>query len=382
VLGPPSATARRPAGPGARGARTIGHGGRPGPDRRSHPHRRRRRAHRSDGAPGPVLPAPLGFPGRALESHHSIRLPQGRFEATLASVLPAGTDATNQSELRIGGVTFAGSDDPGVNGAADPLVPGDEDPTRVLIDSAPDFEIWKTSADLSGDPAVLLAGETLRYTITVKNVGTDDASDATLRDQIPVNTTYVPGSTTLNGAAVPDGPGGVAPLSAGILVHAPEDPTPGAMRADPDPAADNVATLVFDVVVDPAVPDGTVIANQALVSAVAGGVVDQPPEVLGADQLPGQPHGDGVALRRAAGDRGDEGHLGAFGDLVVLPSEGLVDGHPEAAQATEVLVALLEGLEEVLDGRPRLEGELLALQPQALPQGCEVENLDIHGAAI
>ena len=50
-------------------------------------------------------------------------------------------------------------------------VPGDEDPTRVTVVSAPVFQVQKISTDLTGDPNVLLAGETLRYTITVKNIG-------------------------------------------------------------------------------------------------------------------------------------------------------------------------------------------------------------------
>ena len=198
------------------------------------------------------------------------------FEITLAPVIANGRYATNQAQLSIGGVPFADSDDPNVNGPADPMVTGDEDPTRVLIQSAPDFQVEKTSSDITGDPNLLLAGETLRYTITVKNVGNDDAVDAMLRDQIPVNTQYVAGSTALNGAPVTDAAGGIAPLSAGILIHAPGDPTPGVMRADPSPAANNVATLVFDVVVNADVLDGTVISNQAFVSAPGGGVSDQP----------------------------------------------------------------------------------------------------------
>ncbi|MDJ0851481.1 MAG: hypothetical protein QNK04_24155 [Myxococcota bacterium] len=197
------------------------------------------------------------------------------YEVTLASVIANGTLATNQAQLLVDSVALADSDDPNVNGQADPVIPGDEDPTRVQIDSAPVFQVEKISDDLTGDPAVLLAGETLRYTITVKNVGDDNAVDATLRDDIPVNTTYVPGSTTLNGTAVPD-VSGLPPFATGLLIQAPEDPTPGAMRADPSATPDNVATLVFDVVVDPATLDGTVISNQAFVSAVGGGVVDQP----------------------------------------------------------------------------------------------------------
>jgi len=198
------------------------------------------------------------------------------FEITLAAAIANGTLATNQAQLRIGAVMLADSDEPNVNGQADSSVAGDEDPTQVRIVSAPLFQVQKISADLTGDPAVLLAGETLRYTITVKNIGTDHAVDALLRDDIPVNTTYVAGSTSLNGTPLPDGAGGVAPLSAGVQIYAPEDPTPGAMRADASATPDNVATLVFDVVVDAGVPDGTVISNQAFLSALAGGVSDQP----------------------------------------------------------------------------------------------------------
>ena len=163
----------------------------------------------------------------------------------------------------------------GVNGQADPLVAGDEDPTNVPITSAPAFRVEKTSTDVTDDPNVLLSGETLRYTITVENIGTDDAADALLRDAIPVNTAYVPGSTTLNGAAVADGPGGAAPTALGISIQAAGDPTPGSMQADAT-LGDDVATIVFDVVVDPAAADGTVISNQAFVSAPLGGVVDTP----------------------------------------------------------------------------------------------------------
>ena len=90
-------------------------------------------------------------------------------------------------------------DDPNVNGTADPEVAGDEDPTRVTIVSAPLFVVQKISTDLTGDPAVLLAGETLLYTLTLRNIGNEDAVSVMLRDAVPVNTTYVASSSTLNG---------------------------------------------------------------------------------------------------------------------------------------------------------------------------------------
>jgi uncharacterized repeat protein (TIGR01451 family)/fimbrial isopeptide formation D2 family protein len=196
------------------------------------------------------------------------------FEVTLAPVIANGTYVLNQSQLVMAGTTIAQSDDPNVNGAADPTIAGDEDPTRVRIVSAPAFQVQKTSTDLSGDPAVLLAGETLRYTITVKNVGNADATDALLRDQIPVNTTYVAGSTRLNGAVVPDS-GGLSPLVAGMPINAPGSPS-GTIPADASNSQANVATITFNVVVDPTVIDGTVISNQGYVSAPDGGVSDIP----------------------------------------------------------------------------------------------------------
>lgn len=198
------------------------------------------------------------------------------FDITLASTLTNGTVATNQSTLRLtDGTAFALSDDPNVNGTADPDVLGDEDPTRVTIVSAPAFLVQKISTDLSGDPDVLLAGETLRYTITVKNVGNEDATGVVLRDAVPVNTTYVPGSTTRNGVPVPDA-AGASPLVNGMLLHSPADPTPGSMPAGASSNPSNVATVTFDVVVDPDVVDGTVISNQGFVSAVDSGIVDHP----------------------------------------------------------------------------------------------------------
>jgi uncharacterized repeat protein (TIGR01451 family) len=197
------------------------------------------------------------------------------FEVTLAPVIANGTEVLNQSQLTMQGTVVALSDDPNINGAADPLVAGDEDPTRVRIASAPAFEVLKTSADLTGDPDVLLAGETLRYTITVRNTGNADATGVVLRDQIPVNTTYVPGSTRLNGTNLADN-GALSPLVSGLTIRAAGDPTPGALPADTPSAPGNVATIVFDVVVDPTVPDGTIISNQGYVSAIDGGIVDQP----------------------------------------------------------------------------------------------------------
>lgn len=203
----------------------------------------------------------LGAAGSATES---VTL---EFTAQLVPVVANGTLVWNQAQLFIAGAEVQRSDDPAVGGT--------QDPTGITIESAPVFRVQKISQDVSGDPNLLLAGETLRYTITVKNIGNANATDAVLRDQIPVNTTYVAGSTMLNGVAVAD-VSGVSALVNGISIYAPENATPGAMRADASATTSNVATITFEVRVNADVVDGTIISNQGFVSAVANGIVDYP----------------------------------------------------------------------------------------------------------
>lgn len=57
-------------------------------------------------------------------------------------------------------------------------------------------------------------GDTLEYRITATPVsGTGNVNGAQLEDEVPAYTTYIAGSTTLNGAAVADGPGASLPLT-------------------------------------------------------------------------------------------------------------------------------------------------------------------------
>ncbi len=190
------------------------------------------------------------------------------YEVTLAPVITSGTVVLNQAELVSANPNPVLSDDPNVS--------GDTDPTETLITSAPEFQVLKTSTIMEGDPNILMAGETLRYTLTIKNIGDENAVNVYLRDYIPANTSYVANSTTLNGIAVPDPAPGVSPLEGGMLVHASENATPGFMRADEDPGATNTATVTFDVVVDPAAMDGLIIENQGFVSGDGAGSGPQP----------------------------------------------------------------------------------------------------------
>src|SRR5213594_2660357 len=214
------------------------------------------------------------------------------FDITLRPALANGSVVADQATFRQANGTVLGvSDDPTVKGQADPFKANDEDRTRVTIVSAPAFRIQKISTDLTGDPSVLLAGETLRYTLTVANIGNENAVNVTLRDAVPLNTTYVAGSTTLNGVAVAD-VAGLSPLVNGLLIHPPSNPTPGTMPADPSAGPTNVATITFDVVISPTVPNGTVISNQGFVTAGTV-VVNQPSDDPGTP-VPNDPTRDVV----------------------------------------------------------------------------------------
>jgi len=193
------------------------------------------------------------------------------FEVTLANAIDSGTVVLNQALLHLYNLTPFPSDDPNINGIDDPNIPGGEDPNETLITSAPLFRVLKTSDDLTGSATQLYPGDTLRYTITVQNIGNENAVNAMLQDAIPGNTTYVANSTTLNGIVVTDPATGISPIESGMLIYAPENLTPGFMRADATATTLNVATITFSVTVNADVINGTIISNQGYLNADGAG---------------------------------------------------------------------------------------------------------------
>ena len=205
------------------------------------------------------------------------------FDVTLLPVITSGTVILNQAQIN--------SPSTGALLSDDPLVGGTVDPTPTLITSAPAFLVQKTSQDITGDPDILLSGDTLRYILTVKNIGLENALDTLLSDQIPANTTYVADTVTLNGLPVGRPDGGVSPLVAGMLINAPEDTTAGFLRADTNAAANNVATITFDVVVSMTAVNGTLISNQGFFNGkgAGSGVFPQQPSDDPGTALPDDP---------------------------------------------------------------------------------------------
>jgi uncharacterized repeat protein (TIGR01451 family)/fimbrial isopeptide formation D2 family protein len=175
-------------------------------------------------------------------------------EARLDAVLPSGSTVLNQGRLLQGALPVATSNS-----------------VSTLITSAPQWVVQKTSQDLTGDAAVLLPGDTLRYTITVRNTGNEDATGVTLRDLVPAFTSYRPGTTTLNGVGVADPVAGVSALRDGLLIRAPASTAPGAMPADAGAGAGSLATVTFDVTINAATLAGTLISNQAVMNGAGQG---------------------------------------------------------------------------------------------------------------
>ncbi len=101
-------------------------------------------------------------------------------------------------------------------------------------------------------------GQVMTYTITVPNSGSGNTAGSTLADAIPAGTTYVAGSTTMNGVAVPDVAGAMPFATAAAI----KSPSGGAGQIN----AAETATIVFRVTLNNAPGPGPIV-NTAIVDA-------------------------------------------------------------------------------------------------------------------
>lgn len=121
------------------------------------------------------------------------------------------------------------------------------------------IDATKTVTDLNGGNAE--PGDTLEYRVTLTNTGSVLAADVIFTDAIPDNTTYVNGSTTLNGVSLADS-GGALSFSEGVMML-----QVGTLAvADPD-STNDTAVIRFQVKINDGVPAGIVIRNQGLVDS-------------------------------------------------------------------------------------------------------------------
>jgi len=177
-----------------------------------------------------------------------------------ADAEPPSNRIENQAFFYIDGAESGGSDDPRTG------APGDGTVFYVLepVDFSNTIKKVPSHETIPPDPddRVVAAGEEVHYEIEVWNTGPQNSAYAYLFDPIPQWTEYVPGSTRLNGLAVPDAAGNRAPTSVwpGLLINSPNAEQGVVIPNHP-------ARVEFYVRVDDDVPHGQVINNQAEVTA-------------------------------------------------------------------------------------------------------------------
>lgn len=235
------------------------------------------------------------------------------FTARIDPETPLGTRIANQataSTAQDAGLEVL-SDDPR-NGV------GDRDATVVVVDSRAVSSLSNTTKRVTDDNGgTVEPGDTLTWTIEVPNEGRAASGALTLVDPTPALTSYVPGSTLLNGGAVPDING--SPLATGISISSLE---PG-----------EVLTVSFQTRVSSEASQGLVISNQGVVTDENGvQVVTDDPSTANVDDATQVVVGAGpniTGLRKVAGllDQNNNGQFDV-GDLIRyeirVPNRGTV----------------------------------------------------------
>jgi len=160
----------------------------------------------------------------------------------------------------------------------DPTPGGDADPTVTMITAAPELLAEKTAAlvaDPDGD-GVPSPGDTLEYTVTMRNTGNTSATAVGLADPVPEHTTLVAGSARVgDGSGPSSGTGSVT----GVITEG--DPLLVDLGEVPGRSS---VEVTFRVVIDLPIAAGVrEVSNQGLVvSAELPDVVTDDPAVDGA----------------------------------------------------------------------------------------------------
>jgi uncharacterized repeat protein (TIGR01451 family)/fimbrial isopeptide formation D2 family protein len=151
--------------------------------------------------------ADISHTGAGILDIRNLNVPAGgtievKFDITLASTLTDGFVVLNQAALKQGANVIAKSDDPNINGQADPAVDGDEDPTRVDIYLPPAVPPGKALVSPVTPEATI--GQEVVYEITVPGTVTArPLYDVVVTDTLNDNLEYL-GFTRISGPSVTD----------------------------------------------------------------------------------------------------------------------------------------------------------------------------------
>ncbi len=162
-----------------------------------------------------------------------------RFRARIAVTVPDGTTLSNQA--------FVSSADGAAFPTDDPSTAAVDDPTVIRVAALPALDTDKTVEDLGGEP--FEPGDTVRYTIVVRNDGRADATNVTVVDPVPAALT-----------SIAPGQGGAV---AGNTVRWSAATTPALARIAPGGSV----RLTVDAVLAADAGNGDIVTNQATIDA-------------------------------------------------------------------------------------------------------------------
>jgi LPXTG-site transpeptidase (sortase) family protein len=157
------------------------------------------------GAPSPVG----GFTDPNGKSYN-VSYPLGKYESL--QIKGVGNTQTGMKVWTVDGTSITGAwgEDPKTASAGTPFLDvGYTIPPLPMVTLTKAAALASGGGDINGNGKVD-AGDTIQYSLTVENKGAVMAFNTVVTDSVPLNTTYVAGSTKLNSAAVPDNPS--APL--------------------------------------------------------------------------------------------------------------------------------------------------------------------------
>jgi len=118
------------------------------------------------------------------------------YRVTINDPLPPGiTEIVNQALIESDELSDSVSDDP--NGG------GTDDPTILPVDAVPDLTITKDDGGVTAT-----ANGVVVYSLTYRNVGSQDATGVVITETVPANTTFNAASSTAGWVCVPDNSAG------------------------------------------------------------------------------------------------------------------------------------------------------------------------------
>ncbi len=177
------------------------------------------------------------------------------FQVVVAADAIAGTLITAQAFLESedavsGPLPTEPSDDPSTN--------EDNDPTTLVVGSAPALVAIKTSVD--DDGGSLEPGDTITYSIEIRNEGSSDASDVVFVDSVPNLTSYVSASIVVDSVSLTDAD------DSDVADFGISNANAVTVRVASISSGDNV-NVTFRVTVNGAAADGAVVSNQGEISS-------------------------------------------------------------------------------------------------------------------